>query len=355
MQKERHSTPHLLTSFPKVVKHGNRWNLVYYVNGKMKREYLGNESLNERQAEQKALPLLARLFQETLFERKETLRELLQKAWDVHVLELRANTVGVFNCIMRKFMRFIKEKGFADTPAEQVDETAIEAYRVERLKAVNPNTVRKELSVIKAVYNRLNREGKIKVDTKKVVCKRGEEKVKTVYDPDELQTLFDYAEKHEKEMHLLYCLVFYGFIRPIEAMRLQWSDVDLENRHITLPGTKSKNKKTESVTIPEPLFVVLSKMKNADKTAYLMPTFAQNSRTMRNGYHDKIRRATGLKQGLTIYALKHTGVQQVYRQTNDIKLIQRMCRHGNSSVTDKYLKSLRFDEIMQKRVRELKW
>lgn len=356
MQKESHSTPISLSCLPKVAKHGDRWNLVYYVNGKMKREYLGNENMSQRQAEQKALPIVARLFRDAPAEsQSETLKELLEQAWEVHVLELRSNTVDVFNCNMRKFMRFIEEKGYADTPAEQVDETAIEAYRVERLKMVNPNTVRKELATVKAVYNRLNRQGKIKVDTKKVVCKRGEEKLKTTYEPDEVQTLFDYAEKEDQEMYLLYCMVYYGFVRPAEVLRLQWLDVDLDNRRITLPGTKSKNKKTETVGIPEPLFAVLNSMCNADKTAYLMPTYAKLCRTVINVKHSAIRRATGLKQGLTIYALKHTGTQHVYRQTSDIKLIQRMCRHGNSSVTDQYLRSLSFQETMELRIRGLKW
>ena len=40
------------------------------------------------------------------------------------------------------------------------------------------------------------------------------------------------------------------------------------------------------------------------------------------------------------YSWKDTGVIALYRATKDIKLIQRMCRHGSLEQTDKYLKSL---------------
>ena len=158
------------------------------------------------------------------------------------------------------------------------------------------------------------------VDTRKVVCARGEEAMKRTYTKEELETLMAYAKEHDKEMYVLYCLVYYGYIRPAEALRLTWDNIDLEKGYIMIPGNKSKNKKTETVICRPVLIQALAALKgekSPDKYAPVLSTLSTTSRTNANRRHKKILKMTGLDAGLTIYALKHTGVQDVYRRTND--------------------------------------
>ena len=93
-----------------------------------------------------------------------------------------------------------------------------------------------------------------------------------IYQPDEMQAILDGLP--DKWIPFAAIGAFAG-CRGAEIHRLDWKDIDLEERHITVESSKSKTGKRRVVPISDNLFAYLSPY--AQKSGWVCPHFSHDS------------------------------------------------------------------------------
>lgn len=169
------------------------------------------------------------------------------------------------------------------------------------------------------------------------------------FSKEQQEVLESYLKINNYGLYVFTRLIYHGFLRPVEILRLRVSDVDLENDLILILAHQAKNKKQMPVVIPPPLKTVMEDYFKKYRPPEYMYLFSKGFRPgmdpwHRNRFseaHKKALKATGLYDGLlTGYSWKHTGVCNAYRAGLDIKSIQAQCRHHSLQETETYLRSL---------------
>lgn len=218
---------------------------------------------------------------------------------------------------------------------------------------------------------------KIKSDSEKILMKEDDEDLDR-FEPwtdQELHIWFDEnrtGTSIERMMYTTSCVLHYAFIRKTEILRMRIWMCDFENKKFTLPPkiTKSARKYSTKnlldVFMQEELITALKdwidfKFPNGyDDDDYLFPNFKGNK--IPCPYSTFTRRFVTVREklqnkhaGLFInknqYALKHTGVQKMFKSLsklhlspNDIQtMISQQCRHSNFNQTETYLRRLKLE------------
>ena len=78
-----------------------------------------------------------------------------------------------------------------------------------------------------------------------------------VYEPGELATLLETADRIEPRLIPLLCLGAFAGVRQHEILRLHWRNIDLAERHIDMSAEQTKKGRRRSVEINDTLFAWL--------------------------------------------------------------------------------------------------
>jgi site-specific recombinase, phage integrase family len=155
--------------------------------------------------------------------------------------------------------------------------------------------------------------------------------------------------------YVLCMLTYYCFIRRTEITKLKVSDVHLRQGYILIDGENSKNRKTESVTIPDAflpdLALHLSKANNSD---YL---FSQNNYKAGSkpippkkisDEWAKFRNANKLDSKFQFYSLKDTGITDLLNTGIPAIKVRDQARHHDLKITESYTARNKFADDMVK-------
>jgi integrase len=163
----------------------------------------------------------------------------------------------------------------------------------------------------------------------------------------QLKEVWEYLKMHSPGLYLFTRFIYFTYIRPIELLRLKVSDVRLDLGQIVIQGHQSKNKKQQSVVIPDAFMkdILSMNLESLPQDYYifsklLIPGFESYSRNSVSMKHGQALKSLGYKSDLTLYSWKHTGVVNAYRNGIDVYAIMRQLRHHSLDQTMIYLKSL---------------
>ncbi|MEE4243454.1 MAG: site-specific integrase, partial [Desulfopila sp.] len=146
---------------------------------------------------------------------------------------------------------FGKEVSFAAVTPQRLAE-----YRDLRLQSVSPSTIQKEFALISHLFNVARREWGLPVNNPVPEVRRPKvQNNRTRFlTQEEAQRLLDAAKtSRNKKLYPYLLLLIHTGMRPSEAAGLQWADVDLDQRLVKLPITKTDmryvplTKQTENV------------------------------------------------------------------------------------------------------------
>lgn len=159
--------------------------------------------------------------------------------------------------------------------------------------------------------------------------------------------LSKYLKERNPRLYLFTQFIYFCYIRPLELLRLKVSNIDLSKGMIFIHGSQSKNKKSESVIIPD-AFMPLVKSMNlpgfpADDFLFgfqLQTCPEPYSRNSVTKYHKEALRALSIPDEHTMYSWKASGNIAAYQAGIDLYNIMRQNRHHALSQTQTYLKSL---------------
>lgn len=167
------------------------------------------------------------------------------------------------------------------------------------------------------------------------------------YSDEQKEDLIKHMKANNYRLYIFTQWIYFTCIRPIELLRLRVGNVDLKNKNIVIYSDQSKNKKMESVVIPDAFMPIIKEMKLQDhpKSDYIFGLclettdlpYNRNSVSLAFG---KVLKALKYGSDYTLYSWKHTSVVNAFNAGINPYAIQRQLRHHSLDETMRYLKSL---------------
>ena len=162
---------------------------------------------------------------------------------------------------------------------------------------------------------------------------------------------------HDTNFHyyVLCMLTYYCFIRRTELTKLKVGDVYLHGGYIVIDGENSKNRKTESVTIPDvflpDLALHLSKAKNSDYLFSANKFKAGPTPITPKKISDewaKFRKLHKFDSKYQFYSLKDTGITDLLNSGIPAIKVRDQARHYDLKITESYTARNKFaDETVR--------
>lgn len=154
-------------------------------------------------------------------------------------------------------------------------------------------------------------------------------------------------EKEYPQLWMSCCFLYYTAIRPCTELRyLKLKQINFDSRTITVTNDRSKNRRTETIDIPDELYKLIVdkwKLQEYNSELYLLGkngepgTEVLGRNTMRERFN-KIRDRLQLSKDIKYYSWKHSGAQELADAGANTYELQRHLRHRELATTEKYLR-----------------
>ena len=256
-------------------------------------------------------------------------------------------------------------------------------FEAGRATGLNQKTINKRVIVMLQAM----RAAGASVDLRKGDWPKPVEKKVEIYQPEELKQFF--ANCNAEERLLFQVFLCTGF-RSREVSTLTWADIDWRGGKIGVnpkPGFSPKNYEERSVPVPRALIDVLKIHQKESKSQLVFPTPPHPTRPDYGGDEQNAHmlehcKVIALRAGLNcgrckgkfnakkgktkkeqiqytckayprcanwyLHKWRHTYATQLLQSGLDIRSLQIMLGHKNITTTEKYLKSLRLDDLRDK-------
>jgi integrase len=162
----------------------------------------------------------------------------------------------------------------------------------------------------------------------------------------EKEAIIKYLKVHDIRLYYFTQFLHQSFIRRTELTKIRVQDINLKAKTITIPGTVSKNKKTETLRLSNKLYdvVVEMKLEKMPKNWFVFGAKMQSCDTKIwpvrvSEAHAVVMKELGIK-GKTLYTWKDTGICDAYISGVDIITLQRLVRHSSVLELQRYLRSV---------------
>lgn len=248
----------------------------------------------------------------------------------------------------RAFFRYLATQGVSEP--SQITRSHIERYDVmQGGQDKRPKTRRRKIAAIRAFTGWLVDEGQIAANPgARLKLPKVDESERHVPTAKEKDALFDGASRLETEYlcamaTMMLAVMFYGGLRPMEAIALALEDIDLERRNLVVK--KGKGRKRREVPINDTLAahvaawlpvrlspsegspLLVSPLKRCVSYYFLRTTF------------NRLKITGGLRaaKNLTSHCLRHWFASKLYANNADIESIRKLLGHSSLSTTQTYL------------------
>lgn len=245
--------------------------------------------------------------------------------------ELRPSVIHQYKNTLNRFLRWLE--------SENIEEpTKADARRYVSTWEVNNTTKSIKITQLKTAFNYLLENEEVKENPFNGVKRPMISPKRNIpFSAKQREEIYREAKKVSDDLVLYIDLLYNCFLRPIEIQRLEFQDIDIVSGLITIPSNKSKNKRTESVEIPDHLWEKLKRLKGEKIKGKVVLLKAQQA----NVIHRKILLKTDdFIDGQCLYSWKHCGVIEACRRNIPIAGIMQQCRHSNLKTTTIYIRNL---------------
>jgi len=160
---------------------------------------------------------------------------------------------------------------------------------------------------------------------------------------DVVGKIADYCRERDPEFLFACYLLYYCFIRPVEMTRLRVRHFNLKQCTLTVQGELSKNRKTQTVTIPNKVMqygieigVFSAPMDDFVFSYRLKPGQVEIDPKHFRDHWENVRRALKLKKEWKFYSLKDTGITEMLRKKMAAIDVRDQARHSSLAITEIY-------------------
>lgn len=162
---------------------------------------------------------------------------------------------------------------------------------------------------------------------------------------ERVKEIGEWTRKRDPYFHFACLILYYCFIRPVELTRLRIEDFNLQEGTITVPAESSKNKKTQSVTVPIRvlLFGIDLGIFSAPMSHYvfsdgLRPGERLIDTKIFRDHWAKVSKALKLRPEWKFYSLKDTGITEMLRDNTTAPInVKEQARHASLVTTELYI------------------
>lgn len=161
-----------------------------------------------------------------------------------------------------------------------------------------------------------------------------------IYQPDEMQTILDGLP--DKWIPFAAIGAFAG-CRGAEIHRLDWKDIDLEERHITVESSKSKTGKRRVVPISDNLYAYLAPY--AQKTGWVCPHYSHDS-TLSQEFGLAWEKA-GIKVEKVNNGLRHSYASYRIEEVKSLPQVAWEMNTSERKLRDNYLELVSAKKLLQ--------
>lgn len=154
----------------------------------------------------------------------------------------------------------------------------------------------------------------------------------------------EYCREKEPDFLFACYLLYYCFIRPVEMTRLKVRHFNLKACTLTIPGELSKNKMTQTITLPKKViqYGIEIGVFSASMDDYIFSYRLKPGRNEIDPKHfrdhwDNVRQALKLKKEWKFYSLKDTGITEMCDRNVAPRRVKDQARHSSLAITDIYL------------------
>lgn len=211
-------------------------------------------------------------------------------------------------------------------------------------KALSAVTRNNYLQTLKTFFNYAVSRGFVSENPAKEIkpLKRGEKRRKAIPE-DTIKQIFNYLRENGENFYLLACnLLFCCFIRPSEICGLKIKDLNFKKQTIFISAEISKNKKSQIVTMPENVCMMLLDLEiyKFPSDFYIigknfMPSIEKLKSSLLRYKWDDLRKKLGFSQSYQFYSLKDSGITKMLNIL-DVSEVRDQARHSNIAITDTY-------------------
>ena len=153
----------------------------------------------------------------------------------------------------------------------------------------------------------------------------------------------EYCRENDPHFLLACYLLYYCFIRPVEMTRLHISDFNVKECTVTINCESSKNRTTQTVTMPKKVLLYAVDLGVFDASGddflfsvNLHPGREQIDTKLFRDRWAKVSRALNLKREWKFYSLKDTGITEMCDNNVAAITVRDQARHSSLAVTDIY-------------------
>lgn len=175
---------------------------------------------------------------------------------------------------------------------------------------------------------------------------RENETTHRIWPAEHMRTLSEHLKQHDTAMYLAVLLVFHSFLRPIELLRVQIFDIDLDAGVVRVPAHKGKSNKHKAPTLSAVTIEYLRPIvKQYPSEFYLFGEGMQpGAKPHEGGYITKrfrqLRTELGLPPYLKLYGFKHTGNSLHLSAGASITELMAQNGHQEERTTRRYARQL---------------
>lgn len=325
-----------------IYKRNKSWYLDLYVKGRRIRKKVGS---SKRVAE------LALRDAEIKAERDEfgfTKRDILiSKLFELFLEHSEANnrktSTDRYHAVIDNFKKYLTEETKITFISELTTEH-IDRYKIFRRKTkkdtrvVSSNTINFELDTIRLIFNQAIKWDYLKNNPTKGITRLKVDDAKPVrFLTEEECSIF--LKNSPPDLYPIYFTFLNTGMRKGELENLQWNNIDLRRKKISIRSKKNWKPKTSERDIPvgSSLLVLLQNLKKKNKPKDSDYVFAINkSKSSRNVLRNeliKIAKVADIPNFTKIHTLRHTFASHLVMKGVDLPTVKKLMGHSDIQTT----------------------
>lgn len=271
---------------------------------------------------------------------------LNQNKAELQKSEKREDTYRSYKSFISIFKMFLAEKAIKLDYIFEFNKKIMSDYLdyIYYERSVSNRTYNNHLNFFSTFFNWLIKRGFVSSN----ICdgftrKKVTGKQRTIVPEEQRKNILLYLYKNHFSYFVLVMLDYKCFIRRTELTKLKVRDIRLSENLIIIRSEISKNKKEETVTIPNEIVPFLAKhLQKANNSDFVFsnnefkPGINQLTPKKISDYFTKIRKILGLPKAIKFYSWKDTGITELFEAGLPSIKIRNQARHYDLKITEIY-------------------
>jgi integrase/recombinase XerD len=291
------------------------------------------------------------------------LGDVMERALKGKLLRARRDTINSYNSVLHIFMEWCVAKKLKHRPPGHLTTArALEFLDYCRdVRGVGARSYNNYRTILGSLFSYSKRRGWVESNPWEEVPRlRAPEKQRREFTLAEMKAVGSYCRDNNPGLYMAILLLYYCFIRPTELRGLRVKDFDLRSQIIHIRSQVNKNRKNQTVTIPDILVSTLQDylIGHPDYALVFGPKLKPHksrscSKNVFNYQHRKVlEKLRDLRQigditGLSFYSWKDTGIADSAQESSLLD-VMKQARHSDPSITMVYMNKARPNENMKK-------